>query len=98
MQEQGGLFRDGAEGRVSGGPPRRPGDCRLVPSAIAAGSDVCSAASDCVILVRGLQVGSEGQHIRGSSRAKATAMTQPDDLYYDPYDYGIDADPHPVWK
>jgi cytochrome P450 len=20
------------------------------------------------------------------------------DLYYDPYDYGIDADPHPVWK
>ena len=25
-------------------------------------------------------------------------MTQPDDLYYDPYDYGIDADPHPVWK
>jgi cytochrome P450 len=21
-----------------------------------------------------------------------------DELYYDPYDYGIDADPHPIWK
>jgi hypothetical protein len=20
------------------------------------------------------------------------------DLYYDPYDFGIDADPHPIWK
>jgi cytochrome P450 len=23
---------------------------------------------------------------------------QPDDLYYDPYDHEIDADPHPVWR
>ncbi len=23
---------------------------------------------------------------------------QPDDLYYDPCDYAIDADPHPVWR
>ena len=22
----------------------------------------------------------------------------PDDLYYDPYDYEIDAKPHPIWK
>ncbi|MEO2136892.1 MAG: cytochrome P450 [bacterium] len=28
---------------------------------------------------------------------KANNM-QPDDLYYDPYDYAIDADPHPVWR
>lgn len=21
-----------------------------------------------------------------------------DELYYDPYDFGIDADPYPVWK
>ncbi len=26
------------------------------------------------------------------------AQPQPGDLYYDPYDYAIDANPHPIWK
>src|SRR5262245_56945593 len=28
----------------------------------------------------------------------ATAPPVPTDLYYDPYDYEIDANPHPVWR
>ena len=27
-----------------------------------------------------------------------TVTTQPNDIYYDPYDHEIDADPHPVWQ
>src|SRR4030095_16139601 len=42
----------------------------------------------------------EGMRMEFSETATApiTAAAEPTDLYYDPYDYEIDANPHPVWR
>ncbi len=36
--------------------------------------------------------------ISGDSSASSSAPTQPDDLYWDPLDESLKADPHPVWR
>jgi cytochrome P450 len=35
--------------------------------------------------------------MRGS-RSRGTEMTEPNDIYFDPYDFAIDENPYPVWK
>src|SRR3954463_11565212 len=35
---------------------------------------------------------------RGEQGDRRVAITSESDVYYDPYDFEIDADPHPIWK
>ena len=36
-------------------------------------------------------------HVEGDGM-KLDHATQPDDLYWDPFDYELHADPHPLWR
>jgi cytochrome P450 len=36
--------------------------------------------------------------ITGARRRQSVAVTTTNDVYYDPYDFDIDADPYPVWR
>src|SRR5256885_8932790 len=36
--------------------------------------------------------------VNGCSTVAAVTLTSDSDVYYDPYDFEIDADPHPIWR